>query len=120
MSNVTAGVRDVIGLDVLRLNKKVQTIDEAKKVLIDNISEDFDIVTTEESTYVIRTSVADLNYVNGVIPEDLEQKEAFAVQVKISEMLQSAGLNVGIDESQLEELEEMAKTAKEELSKTKS
>ncbi len=103
---------DVIGLDVLRLNTEVNTPEEAAAAIKEYANETFDIVNSNGATFVIRTTVADLNKINGVIPEDLEQADAIAVQVKIAEVLQKAGLDVGINEEQKAELEEMAAQAK--------
>ena len=114
-TEVTGGMVDVIGLDVLRLNKKVETKEEALAYLKEHVNESFDIINSDDSTFILRTSVADLNKVNGVIPEDLESAEAIPIQVKISEMLSAQGLNVGIDDNAKEEILEMAKAAKEEI-----
>jgi len=103
---------DVIGLDVLRLNTEVETVEEAAAAIKEHANETFDIVNSSGATFVIRTTVADLNKINGVIPEDLEQADAIAVQVKIAEVLQKAGLDVGINDEQKAELEEMAAQAK--------
>jgi len=115
-TQVGAGMRDVIGLDVLRLTRKVDTVEEAKAVLAEMVSESFDIINSDNSTFILRTSVADLNYVNGVVPEDLEAAEAIPIQVKISEMLSAQGLDVGIDEEAKEEILAAAEKAKDEIS----
>lgn len=115
-TQIGAGMRDVIGLDVLRLTRKVETVEEAKAVLAEMVSESFDIINSDDSTFILRTSVADLNHVNGVVPEDLEAAEAIPIQVKISEMLSAQGLNVGIDADAKEEILAAAENAKKELS----
>jgi len=102
------GVIDVIGLDVIRLNEPVETVEEAKKVLEQNSTNTFDILTIGNETYIIKTTLADLNKVNALIPEDLEPAQAIPIQVKISEILAAAGLDVGIrpPEAEAEEAEE--------------
>ena len=117
-TQIGAGMRDVIGLDVLRLTKKVETKEEALKILAEMVNESFEIINSDDSTFVIRTSVADLNSVNGVVPEDLEAAEAIPIQVKISEMLSAQGLDVGINEDAKEEILAAAEKAKAENTET--
>ncbi len=93
----STGVIDVIGLDVIRLNNKVDTVEEAKAALEKHTTDTFDILTIGNETYVIKTTLANLNEVNSLIPEDLEPTQAIPIQVKISEILQEAGLDVGIN-----------------------
>ena len=96
---------DVIGLDVLRINTVIDTVEEAKAYIEEHASETFDILEVNGSTFIIRTIVADLNKINGVIPEDLEAHDAIPIQVKIGDILQAAGLNVGINENAQAEID---------------
>lgn len=109
------GVIDVIGLDVLRLNKRVDTIEEAETVLKEYTETAVDILQVGDSTFVIRATLADLNKVNALIPEDLDSSEAIPIQIKISEILQKAGLNIGINDEMQAALEEEMAAAREEF-----
>lgn len=93
------GTIDVIGLDVLKAPKIITTEKEAKALIKDASRETFDMIEVDGETFIIRTMIADLNRLTSVIPEDLERNQAIKVQVKIAEILQRAGINVGVNDN---------------------
>lgn len=100
------GTIDVIGLDVFQTHRTFKDKEEAQEFLSSATRESFDTVEIDNETFIIRSTISDLNRVTSVIPEDLHAKVAIQVQVKIAEILQNAGIKVGIDQDALTEIEE--------------
>jgi len=94
-------MKDIIGLDVFRLNENIED-DNIEAFLNEHIDTRTERLEIEGEVYVIRSSIADLNKVNALLPEDMDAKQAIPIQLKIADMLQEAGLNVGINEDMAE------------------
>ena len=95
---------DVIALDVMQIHSDAKTLEEANEFIKENTEVRQELFEVKGETFVITTVVANLNKVNSMIPEDLERDVAIPVQIKITEMLQAAGLNIGIDSEKVEEV----------------
>lgn len=102
----TAGVKDVIGIEVLSLHGSIETEEDAKKYIEENTENSFGTVEIEGQLYIIKTTVSDLNKVNMVDPMDLDAKQAIPIQVKISEMLEKSGLNVKVNDEKIENIQQ--------------
>lgn len=111
----TAGVRDVIGADVMILNDDISTKEEALEYIKNNTDEKFDIVKTLDGVYAIRTVVADLNKVNVVDPSDLDTKQAIPIQIKLSKMLSASNLNISVNDDDIKKFQENIDKAQAEL-----
>jgi hypothetical protein len=105
---------DIIGLDVFRLNKSVSTVEEANAAIEKFSTTTVGIVEIAGSTFVIRATLAKLNELNAMDPSDMETHEAIPVQVKIAELLQEAGLNVGVNQEMKDIIEKEIDNIKEE------
>lgn len=90
------GTLDVIGLDVLLVHGTVSSLKAAEELIADATKEYIDMVEVNGDTFIIRATISDLNRVTSVIPEDLDARSAIQVQVKIADILQKAGINVGV------------------------
>ena len=111
----TDGVTDVIGIEVLSIHGNITTEDEADTFINNNTETRLGIVEVDGQTYVVKTTTAQLNKVNMVDPMDLDSKTAIPIQVKITELLQASGMDVGINEEMQAEIEEEMAKAKAEL-----
>lgn len=109
------GARDVIGIEVLSLHGDIKTDADAEAHIAENTTNSFGLIEVEGQMFVVKTTVANLNKVNMVDPMDLQPQEAIPIQVKISEMLEAAGLDVGINEEMKEQIQEEMDKAKAEL-----
>jgi hypothetical protein len=94
--NELVGTLDVIGLDVLLIHGKVESLAVAEELIAEATKEYIDMVEVNGDTFIIRATISDLNRVTSVIPEDLDARSAIQVQVKIADILQKAGINVGV------------------------
>ena len=92
------GTVDVIGLDVIYLQKKVEdfTKENAIKQFEENSKEVYDILDVDGEQYLIKATFANLNKNHTCLPEDMEQSLAMKVQFKIADVLSNAGLNVNM------------------------
>ena len=111
----TAGVKDVIGIEVLSLNGNIKTEEDAKKYIKESTEESFGIIEVEGQLYAVKTTVSDLNKVNMVDPTDLDAKQAIPIQIKISEMLEKSGLEVKVNKEKIENAENTENAQQEVL-----
>ena len=94
------GPIDVIGIEVIKFNNKVETMEEAQSIMDLHTTTKVELVQGEDGTFMVTTMVSDINSVTGVIPEDLEAKDAIPIQVKVAEMLTASGLkSIGINDT---------------------
>ena len=105
-TNELVGTLDVIGLDVLLIHGKVESLAVAEELIAEATKEYIDMVEINGDTFIIRATISDLNRVTSVIPEDLDSRSAIQVQVKIADILQKAGINVGVRPDLPEEVTE--------------
>jgi len=101
----TDGVRDVIGIEVLSLHGDV-TEDTVTDFIDQNTETKTALLEINGQKFAVKTIVAQLNKVNMVDPMDLEAKDAIPIQVKISELLAGAGLNVSLSDEMQEVIDE--------------
>lgn len=99
------GTIDVIGLDVLLVHGKVETLEAAEELIAEATKEYIEMVEVDGDTFIIRATISDLNRVTSVIPEDLDARAAIQVQVKIADLLTKAGISVGVRPDALEDEE---------------
>jgi len=108
------GTIDIIGLDVLEIMDPARDADE---VLHEATHNAHHIIEINNRKFLVTTTLADLNRITSVLPEDLEPQVALPLQIKIAEILKSLGLPIDIDEETLEEekkkIEDLQKLQKE-------
>ena len=114
------GTTDVIGLDVIQIHSKLDnlTVETAQELFNESSRDIYKVVELNDEQFLIRATLANLNKITTVIPEDMENNLSMRIQLAIADVLTDAGLKVGtISDEEIAEADAKAEEVANDIKK---